>query len=343
MIKLLRLKNFRSHKEREIEFDPGINAVIGPNGVGKTNVLEAVHALSTGSSFRGRDQEMIRHGQNWTRVDAVRGNKNTYSLILDNQGARFSKRREINGNPKSFGFRDLPVVLFEPEQLRMFHGQPELRREWLDNLIARLNDNYAGALKRYTRVLRQRNAALKHDKLDRDLLFVLGFKLGEYGAQLDKQRRHYLGLLNKRLGTIYSGLASSKSEVVLRFSRRTEEPEGYASRLIKELENRLERDRLLGYTSVGPHRDDFAATLDGKAVSGTASRGETRTLAVACKMVEVELIEQQLSTVPTLLLDDVLSELDEKRQRRLLEGIVGVQTIICATNAEKGLGKTTKL
>lgn len=342
MIKRVRLRNFRSHEDIELTFDDGVNAIVGPNGVGKTNILEAIYFTSLGRSFRAKLPELVQRDKDWAKTEIDTSSQKIHSLI-DDRGEKPTKQLTIDGQKKRFSKHQLPVVLFEPEQLRMFTAGPELRRSYIDEVIGSTSNVYTDNLKRHQRLISQRNRLLKHPNPDQSTLFVIDLKLSEYGATIDKMRRELVEKLNTRASDIYSHIAPKSSLVDFSYSSSVGSSGDYATNYLKTAEKNRQRDTLLGYTSSGIHRDDLTASINDKDVMQTASRGETRTLAITAKLIELSLLEEALGEKPILLLDDVLSELDTERQNRLLKIIGRAQTIIAATNAERGLDNIKRL
>lgn len=328
----IRLQSFRSYKDQAFELEPGVNIVVGPNASGKTNLLEAIYVMARGKSFRARDKDLIYHGKAWARVD----------INSQDQPARTAKLRRRQPPPKEFEVGankkrrlkpdDLwPVVLFTPDDLRLLNGSPVRRRDYLDQLISKLDPAAAIAINRYQRALLQRNTLLKHEHPDPDELFVWGIKLGELGGQISLWRRATIKKINKLAAQIYSELADGRNRVKMTY--QSELPQkNYSQALNSVLQSK--RDQSLGHTSAGPHRDDFKVMLNGRDSSITASRGEVRTLVLVLKLVEARLQQERFEQQPLLLLDDVFSELDGKRRRQLAKAVAGYQTLITTTDAD---------
>lgn len=305
--------------------------MVGPNASGKTNLLEALYVAARGKSFKARDAHLISHHRPWARID----------IDLAGNNPRTVKLKEARPVEKSFEVGTqtarrlkpehlLPVVLFEPEHLRLLNGSPRLRREYLDGLIAQIYSQRAELIRRYDRVLKQRNALLKQRTSDQDELFVWSVKLAELGGQIYDWRQELVAQLNKHVPGIYSALAGGKHSVSIRYepSVTGDYKAGLHKHLLSDVDSRV------GFTSAGPHRDDIAFSLDGILSSQAASRGENRTLVLTAKLTELALVEEKFKTKPLLLLDDVFSELDGRRRRELAAYLKGYQTIITTTDAD---------
>ena len=330
VLKKLALHNFRSYSEREFEFSPEVTVITGKNGAGKTNILEALYMLLQGKSFRDSDEELLRYDTEWWKIT---GEFDVSEREIRYQPAQYGKHLFIDGADKGrFTYRQqLPVVLFEPEHLMLIHGSPSLRRNYLDTLLSHLLPTYRTSLAKYERALLQRNNLLKKGGLSatlHDVVFVWDVALAEHGAALQTARRELVDMLNKRLSDEYSSLATNLHTVTLHYQQSGESSvHGLAAHLSRS----LEKDLLRGFTSVGPHRDDIEFFLDGKNAKTTASRGEVRTMILALKYLELELLSKDSTPPPVFLLDDVFSELDPTRQHELLKNTQNIQRIITTT------------
>jgi len=334
MITDLRLQHFRSYRDESFEFDPGVNIIVGPNASGKTNLLEAILVACCGSSYRGKDIELLSFNASWARLDAHAGNQNRVVKIKRGLEDKVIKQFEIDGNTLSRLNinRSLPVVLFDPNHLQLLHGRPELRRGFLDDLLEQTVTGFGGLRRQYRRALAQRNALLKHMR-GADQLFAWNIRLSELGGQLVAERLKLIEKFNKRIGQRYSQLANKRQRVKLEYIT-TCEPAHYSSQLLKRLEQSVEQDMARGFTSQGPHRDDLGVLLNGKPAAISASRGETRSLLLTLKLQEVDLVTDARQQAPLLLLDDVFSELDGSRRRALTDALQGHQSFITTTDAD---------
>ena len=338
-IRELRVANLRSYELFSVRFDPRTTVIIGQNGAGKTSLLEAVYYLMQGTSFRGRDRDMIAHSS--TRTDLV--------LIADNEDKRVgSLQITPNGTiKKSFTLTSkttarIPaakrraVVLFEPDELRLLTSSPERRRRFFDGFLARLYPQYGTVLNRYSRVLLQRNELLKRrdDMVTAawdDQLFVWDMKLAELALEITRQRREFVVTSNSSLSERYSHLSEAPHHITVSYHSSLPD-EQYQQRLLDTLHRERIADSYRGHTSTGPHRDDFLILLDGHLAAETASRGELRSIMLAYKLLEIDLQHEMAGHHPLILLDDVFSELDAKREAKLMQALADHQTIITATD-----------
>lgn len=330
------MQNFRSYGDESFEFGAGVNIIVGPNGSGKTNLLEAIQVLASGSSYRVDDGELIRFGQEWARLDAET-NDGSRTLKLVSEGDRAKKSYIFGDKPYKILTRAhlLPVVLFEPNHLQLLHGQPDNRRLYLDNLLELLLPTFATTRKHYRRVLAQRNALLKSaHRPSKEQLFVWNLRLSELGGVIAGERTRLLGEIAEILPGLYAKIAGSKTAEVSISYKSKLPAEQYETALLRALEQNYELDVARGFTGAGPHRDDFVVTFDGRSAAEVASRGETRTALLALKIHELGLLEAKFDAKPLLLLDDVFSELDGKRRHALTEHLADYQTFITTTDAD---------
>ncbi len=337
-LRLLSLRHIRSYEFTSIELSPTVTLILGRNGSGKTTLLEALYYLHRGTSFRGRDRDMVRYDQVISDFKlefadgserrarlAAAGDKITKEFIVeDRKSARLPAKAK------------LPVVLFEPDELRLLTSSPQRRRQFIDGILGRLQPSYSTLLARYERTLAQRNELLKqrekHTPENWDSqLFAWDIRFAELARDIVTARHDFLKRSNERLGEIYSRLADASHRVSVTYSHDWS-GDVLQQKLIHLLHTHRHDDALRGYTTHGPHRDDFVISLDGHPASETASRGELRTIMLAYKLLEVELQEMIAGSKPLILLDDVFSELDIIREKKLITELSGYQTVITATD-----------
>ena len=341
MITDLRLQHFRSYGDVSFELSPGVNIVVGPNASGKTNLLEALLVLARGSSYRAKDSELVRFGKPWSRLD----------IHLEDGGKRTVKITREPETGKTYGLdkktfkrltlpHTLPVVLFEPEDLRLLSGGPERRRDYLDDLLEQTKPGYGTLRRQYRRALAQRNALLKRGG-SAGQIFPWDVRLSELAGQIVRARTGLVAELNKDIGKLYRKLSGGKVKVTLEYQARWP-ADNYETKLLKELENSLELDLARGFTASGPHREDLLVLFGGRPAAEVASRGEIRTAVLALKVIELRLVEKLRGQPPLLLLDDVFSELDGKRRHALTDHLAPYQTFITTTDADAVVGHFTE-
>ena len=334
LIRSLAVENIRSHRRFSKRFSKTVTVITGPNGSGKTSLIEAIMIALGGHSFKANDADLLRHDAPWWRIE----------LMIDEQ-MRTVKYQPGSTKPKQFVIDDktsiripqnmkYPVVLFEPDDLRLLHGSPARRRQFIDQFAGQLIPGYNRVLRRYERALLQRNRLLKSGASD-NALFAWNVSLAQYGAQIIDVRRRLTERLNSGLQPTYRTIAQTRDVVAIRYSHTTADNE---QKLLTDLESATERDRILGFTSVGPHRHDVLFDFNGAPAITAASRGEVRTIILALKFLEVDIVQEVTKKPPVVLLDDVLSELDDKRQTHLATKFQNHQIIMTSTNPPAILG-----
>ena len=329
----LRLINFRSYSDFVVELASGVNIIVGPNASGKTNLLEAIILIAGDKSYRATTLDLVKQDQDWSKLEAslAGGNKR----IIKIKSADLTKKTfEINDKiKKRLSFEDkIPIVLFEPENMRLLTGSPENRRNFIDDILISSDNNYAKYLNNYKRLLLQRNKLLKNNSSSKDM-FVWNIKLAEYGGKLVEKRLLLINKINSEISQIYSEIANKKTKVEIIYNTNIK-LNNYETSLLSNLEQSFEQDIIKGYTSSGPHREDFEVILNEKPAKISASRGETRTLVLSFKLIEKNILEIARQIKPIILLDDVFSELDGLRRKSLTNYLKDYQTIITTTDAD---------
>lgn len=337
IIKTLSVENIRTHKLFRHDLSPNVTLITGRNGSGKTTLLEAVMVALGGKSFKGSDRELLMSGGEWWRIDVeldeqvrvvkfnpVTPTKRKQFIIDDKTTARL---------PAASVY---PIVLFEPEDLRLLNGSPSRRRQFIDKFAAQVNPGYSRIVHRYERALLQRNKLLKMGGAPTSL-FAWNVSLSEYGAQIIDARVRLIEQLNAGLQTTYDTIALSKDVVSVHYSHTL--IDNTQQKLLRELEQQYDRDKILGSTSVGPHRHDVLFSFNNAPAIQVASRGEVRTVVLALKFLEVDIIQQLVGQPPVVLLDDVFSELDETRQTQLATKFKNHQIIMTSASASATLNE----
>lgn len=326
------VQNVRSHSIFTVELSPNVTVITGENGSGKTSLLEAIYISYQGTSFRSSDTEVLKRDMPWWKIDILQidGKKR----IVKYDPSRSSGKKQFVVDDKTHyrlpAKNKYPIVLFEPEDLRLLNGSPARRRQFIDRFIGQLNPLYHSTLLRYERALKQRNNLLKKYSINQDELFAWDVALADYGSYIIEQRIAFIEQINSKLSDAYNNIAHSDDEVSVHYSHTF--IGDIKQRLLGELHAYYEKDRALGNTSTGPHRHDLVFKLNGLPALSTASRGENRTIVLALKFLEVDIIESLTGNKPIILLDDVFSELDATRQDALSNTIKSHQIIISSTH-----------
>ena len=324
IIKSIKLINFRNHSTYQLECKEETSLILGENGCGKTSVLEAIYILTRGKSFRASDRDIIKNGTDYYRIELeyMNGEKNiaTYDgttktfHILDKKTKRLPKKQKY------------PVILFLPSDLNLITHSPSRRREYFDRVFSEFNETYSTNLSKYNKALKQRNELLKNDSLTQDAPFSWNIMLAKYGMTLFNLRHSYTQEINQKLTTTYQSIAKNQDIIELKY--KTDTINLNEEKYLKQLEESFQKDSYLGHTTFGVHRDDYIFKLNHKIADGSASRGECRSIILALKFIEADLIYQKTHQKPLILLDDVFSELDETRRRCLIDNFKNHQVII---------------
>lgn len=342
LIQSVSVTSLRSHNKKSIKLHPKTTIIVGKNGIGKTSLLEAIYITLQGKSFKGSDEEILKHNKEWWKIETV---------FTDNSETHASYRQDknikeflVNGKKSTrlLYKNKYPVVLFEPDTTQIVYGTPSKRRDYIDNLIQQVDPLYSKILSTYEKALRQRNNLLKQGSQNDSLYFPWDLILSEYGASIIARREKMAALINNKLTNIYQEISNNKDEIKIETAANKEDFN--QDKLLKMFEESLNKDLLVKHTTIGPHRHDIFIYINDSIASKIASRGETRTIILALKHIESLIIEEITGKKPIILLDDVFSELDEKRQKDLLEITNENQTIITTTNADNfKSGKVIKL
>lgn len=311
MIKKLVLKNFRNHENLSLEFNNNFVYITGPNGSGKTSILESIHYISTTKSHRTNvDLEVIKNDNPFSMISLDTQDKR-YSFVISEKGKIANiNNKEIRRLSEFIG--DLKVVMFSPEDLSLIKGSPSVRRNFIDLELMKLNKRYLLNLSTYKKILKQRNALLKNLDLKSDLTFlnILGNQLYEAGIKLIKIRQEFINSINIKTKLVYSKFSKHNIEIIYN-------PNLDKKSFLDYLTNNQKTDILYKTTTSGPHRDDFTIKFNGN-LAKLASQGEIRLMVISIKLGLLKVIEEQSNSKVVLLLDDVLSELDEVIQEIFL-------------------------
>lgn len=327
IIKSIKLTNFRNHQSYFLNCEKDTTLILGQNGCGKTSVLEAIYILTRGKSFRATDLDILKRGTEYYRIELEYESGEIITATFDGKIKSFlmadKKTRRL---PKTHKY---PVILFQPSDLNLISHSPGRRREYFDRVFSQLSDVYALHLSKYEKALKQRNELLKNDFISKDALFSWNLLLAKYGAELFSLRQKFIQEINTNLTRVYQSIANNQDEIEIIY--KTEAlPSG---EYLKVLENNFNKDTYLGHTSFGIHRDDYIFMFNHQPADGSASRGETRSIILALKFIEADLISGKTNQKPIILLDDVFSELDNTRRKCLVDNFKDNQVIITSVEA----------
>lgn len=335
----LKLKNYRNYRDITINFDENVNIVYGNNAEGKTNLLESIYISSTSKSHKNsKETEIINFNENEAHIKLTfkKDNKlNTIDIQLNKEqkkgiaynGEKVEKLSDFLGN--------FNVIMFAPEDLNIIKDGPQIRRKFLDMELCQIDKVYVNYLSNYNKTLNQRNAMLKN-KVDITVLDSIDDQLITYGKFVIEKRRKNIEELKLKILDIHGLISGNKEKLLIDYESNAEE----------NFENKLKENRNLDiknqFTSIGPHRDDISFIINGEDIRKFGSQGQKKTAAISLKLSELKMIKEKNGDTPVLLLDDVFSELDETRQKLLIQSLEGIQTIITCTGMKKNIFELLK-
>lgn len=335
------LTDFRSYRSAEIEFSPGVTALLGQNGRGKTNVIEAISYVTTLSSFRGAPNEAMVHTDAQQAIVRAQGTRGNRSLLIESEISRTGRGRAFLNKQRITKRRDLfdalRVSVFSPDDLELVKEGPQLRRDYLDSTLIAQRPALDSLRSDYERVLKQRNALLRQANGRRTAeiditLAVWDDKLTQTGEALAAARQQLLQTLIPYVQTAYDDVAQQHVAINIVY-----EASWQATGLQQALEEKRNEEFRRGVSLVGPHRDDVSILLNGLNSRTQASQGEQRSIALALRLAAHRLVADTIGSAPILLLDDVFSELDPVRSAALLHHLPAGQTILTsATGLPEG-------
>ena len=338
-VKSLQLKNFRSYSRFEMNFESGVHFFYGQNGAGKTNILEAIYLSAFGRSFRTRDErDLIHWGEESSQIELEFVRKEVMHRIgvdIAGRSSRFSLDYQETSRRELFG--ELAVVLFMPDDLQLMKGPPAQRRSFIDSELSQGSRSYFRSLLHYYRTLRQRNGLLRLEREQRgngNNLDPWDIQLASFGFELIQKRKESIQKMSDQGNFYYHKIAGEDEDFLidyLPFGKEIEQEitkETIYQMLVDSRKQDIERLS----TSLGPHRDEIRFLLNGRDMRKFASQGQQRTGIVALKLGEIEYLYQEKGQYPILLLDDLLSELDQERRKALLDHVEGkIQTFVTGT------------
>lgn len=357
-VKSIKLINYRSYSNKSLTFSPGTNILLGKNAQGKTNLLEAIFTCAIGKSMRAtKDNDIIKWGENQAKIELEVEKKFGKSKIEIYFFKSSKKAIRINGLPiKRIGelLGELRCVFFAPDELKLIKESPEDRRRFMDIDISQTSKTYFYLLGKYEKIISSRNKLLKDNKEKKfsnqledlkRMINVYDQQLAECSAKITIFRNNFITILAPYAEKSHAFLTNNEEKLNVSYDGSFKfENKLISQDQIEELKNKFlslydknfDKDLSLGYTLIGPHRDDLKVTINNIDVRNFGSQGQQRTAALSLKLAELEIIKNQTGEMPILILDDVLSELDVNRRVRLLKFCSLTQTFISSTdNPEK--------
>lgn len=339
IVESLKLQNYRNYEYLNMNFDEKINIIYGDNAQGKTNILESMYVCATSKSHRGsKDREIIRFDNDESHIKVnVKKNDMNYRIDMHLKKNK-PKGIAVNGIPikravELFGI--LNIVFFSPEDLNIIKNGPSERRRFIDMELSQLDKIYLDCLINYNKVVNQRNSLLKEYAFSgrEDIISSLDIwdmQLVKYGNDVIKSREKFVKEINDLVKSIHTKLSGDREQLEIIYEPCVKEQD-----LESELVRVRDRDLKFKCTNIGPHKDDMCFLINGMDVRKYGSQGQQRTAALSLKLAEIELVKQIIHDTPVLFLDDVLSELDSRRQNFLLDSIGNIQTMITCTGLEE--------
>lgn len=350
-IESVKLKNLRNYTTCQVELDKKLNIFKGANAQGKTNFLESIYIASIGKSPKTtKDKDLIKWGENRAKID-IKIKKNFYdediSILLSNDQKKTIK---INGIAiKKIGdlIGEMPIVYFAPDEIGLIKDSPSFRRKFMDIDISQINKNYFYLLCRYEKVLNERNKLLKQsrsfDNL-KDTIDIWDTQLADIASKIIYCRLDFIDKIKEHTKAIHNAITSNKEELIIAYQGlENKSIEVLKEKIYKLYKDKIKNDFDLGYTTIGPHRDDIEIKINGIDIRNFGSQGQQRLATLSIKIAELKLFEELTHEKPILLLDDVLSELDEKRCKNFLKQIESYQTILTTTKFNRKLGENSKI
>lgn len=332
-INKIKLTNFRNYDEQEVNLGKNINIFYGDNAQGKTNIIEAIFLCSIGKSFRtNKESELIKFNKDISSIyieyeksdrdGKIKIDLNNKKSIYTN-GIKIKKLSELLGN--------INTVIFTPDDINILRDGPQKRRRFLDIMIGQLRPNYIHILNMYNKTLEQRNNYLKQIKENNkqeEMLDIWDEKLAEYGEKIYIYRNEFIEKIKNKINKIHKSITNEKEEIKVEYISNCAQKEEY----IELLKSRRKLDIIKGFSTKGIHRDDFFIYINNQLVNVYGSQGQNRTVVLSLKISELQVIYDEIGEYPILLLDDFMSELDEKRRKNFLENIENTQVIITCTD-----------
>lgn len=345
-IQQIHLKNYRNYIEQKVKFHDKVNIIIGDNAQGKTNLLEAVYMTSFAKSFRtNRDYDMIHFDEESAKIEALVKKNNTdisIKIILNKKVKKIIKLNDIKLKKNIEILNHVYTVIFSPEDLRIVKDGPEKRRNFINRELCQIKPIYYHNLYKYSKILIHRNAYLKNYKFEKNeqMLSIWNQETVHYGLKLIQERKYFIEKLNRISSHIHSNITDGKEKLELSYECNisiTEDEKINNQNYEKALKDTEEKDFMRGNTSIGPHKDDIKIIINGQDGRYFGSQGQQRTASLSLKLAEIQLIQEETGEIPILLLDDVLSELDENRQKFLINYLKNMQVFITTTEISEFL------
>lgn len=332
-IKEIKLENFRNYDFTKIELNEKTNIFFGDNAQGKTNILEAIFFAGLGKSFRtNKEKELIKENKDNGKIEIkfIKNNREEKINVEINDRKKFFIN-EIPVRKLSEIIGKINIVLFNPEDIEILKNEPTRRRKFLNIMISQLRPKYIYLMSEYSKALEQRNNYLKQIKFENkpeNMLDIWDEKLVDYGIKIYEYRNEFIEKIQRKIKNIHFNITQEKENIEIKYFSDASTRQNF----INELKSKRKIDIVKGFTTKGVHHDDFLIYLNDKQVNIYGSQGQHRTAMLSLKLSELQVIYDDIGEYPILLLDDFMSELDEKRRKNFLENIKNIQVIITCTD-----------
>lgn len=340
-IKKIELKNYRNYEDLSLEFDQKVNLIVGHNAQGKTNLIEAVYLSSIGRSFRtAHDSDLIRFGNDFAtvKVHAQKEYTDTKVEIILKRNAGKSIRKDGSViHRTSQLLENIIVVVFSPDDLKIVKEEPEKRRKFIDRELAQIKPAYYNSLSNYKKTLQQRNAYLKEEVVDPSMISLWDEQLIRYGSEVMRMRKQFIDQINIYSGRIHEHITNGKEKLRIDYDPNIpyeDSTEKQQDQFREILDKSYNVDLKMRTTTKGPHKDDMQFYVNDINARAFGSQGQQRTCALSLKLAELDFIKEETGENGILLLDDVMSELDEERRTYLVGTLQDNQLFITTTDID---------
>ncbi len=344
-IKNIELKDFRNYRYLDTSFSEKVNIFIGNNAQGKTNLLEGIYLNAMAKSFKAsKDKELIRFGEDFCKIKTTAffdDEDHTTEIVINKEGKKGIKLDGVRIKKTSELLERIFIIIFSPEDLKIVKDEPEKRRRFIDRELCQIKPGYYIMLNEYKKALKQRNAYLKEPSVEKWALDIWDCQLVQFGSEVISRRNEFVKKINEISRDIHSRISGGAETLSLKYESNIdisntgddiEDIEAIKEKFYNILKETADDDIRNRNTGRGPHKDDLKISADDIDLRKFGSQGQQRTAALSLKLSEIKLIEEEIGEKPILLLDDVLSELDNDRQTYLINSLGGNQMFITTTD-----------
>lgn len=331
LVKQIKLNNYRNYNTITIPLKSNLNIIVGPNGIGKTNILESIIVISNTKSFRTlNDRELIKKDTEYSKID-IDSDVGKLKIVINQEGKSLFINDEPLKKTSEFIGR-LNAVLFKPADLELFSVSPKERRKLLDVELGKISKNYLNNLLIYNQLLKDKNKLLKVDSIDDNYLELINEKMISSIEIIIKERENFFQNINLWISDIYQTISKSNTKIEIVYKSCSD-----INDLKENLFKSIEKDKIYRYATFGPHHDDYYFKFDDYELNSVASQGQKRMVFIAFKFALIKYIEMLTNSKPVILLDDVLSELDLENRNRLIRMLPSDAQILITDTDLKGI------